>query len=80
MACFYRADAQNNRPALIPAGGKLGVMSASPTIPWTQTNFALQLIPNVKYHCRYLICPLLSRRSTFALSVEGHGGVCPNQT
>ena len=27
MACFYRADAQNNRPALIPAGGKLGVMS-----------------------------------------------------
>lgn len=26
--CFNRADAQNNRPALIPAGGKLGVTSA----------------------------------------------------
>ncbi len=25
--CFNRADAQNNRPALIPAGGKLGVTS-----------------------------------------------------
>ena len=25
--CFNRADAQNNRPALISAGGKLGVMS-----------------------------------------------------
>jgi hypothetical protein len=25
--CFKRADAQNNRPALIPAGGKLGVTS-----------------------------------------------------
>lgn len=27
MACFNRAHAQNNRPALIPAGGKLGVTS-----------------------------------------------------
>ena len=26
--CFNRADAQNNRPALIPAGGKLGVTSS----------------------------------------------------
>ena len=26
--CFNRAYAQNNRPALIPAGGKLGVTSA----------------------------------------------------
>ena len=25
--CFNRAYAQNNRPALIPAGGKLGVTS-----------------------------------------------------
>src|SRR5690606_15358015 len=25
--CFNRAHAQNNRPALIPAGGKLGVRS-----------------------------------------------------
>ena len=25
--CFNRADAQNNRSALIPAGGKLGVTS-----------------------------------------------------
>ena len=27
--CFNRADAQNNRPALIPAGEKLGVRSAA---------------------------------------------------
>jgi transposase-like protein len=27
--CFKRADAQNKRPALIPAGGKLGVTSRS---------------------------------------------------
>ena len=25
--CFNRADAQNNRPTLIPTGGKLGVTS-----------------------------------------------------
>ena len=27
--CFNRAYAQNNRPALIPAGGKLGVTSGA---------------------------------------------------
>ena len=27
--CINRAHAQNNRPALIPAGGKLGVTSAA---------------------------------------------------
>ncbi len=29
MACFNRADAQNNRLALIPAGGKLGATSTA---------------------------------------------------
>src|SRR5690606_2182418 len=31
--CFNRAPAQQNRPALIPAGGKLGVTSGETPVP-----------------------------------------------
>ena len=36
--CFNRAYAQNNRPALIPAGGKLGATSAPTTHQWNDVS------------------------------------------
>jgi len=45
--CFNRADAQNNRPALIPAGGKLGVTSGVLTLLANECTNEKMLLPDM---------------------------------
>lgn len=48
--CFNRTDAQNNRQALIPAGGKLGVTSGSSALavgPHCEEPYTDRLVPRL---------------------------------